>query len=38
VALIVVIGEWVACLGIGIWNITTLCNEDVIAGFEYVAE
>jgi hypothetical protein len=30
--------EWLASLGVGIWALCTLMNEDVIAGFEYVAE
>jgi hypothetical protein len=30
--------EWLLSLGAGIWAIMTLMNEDVIAGFEYVAD
>jgi len=30
--------EWVISLSIGIWALVTLMNEEVIAGFEYVAE
>jgi predicted Zn finger-like uncharacterized protein len=38
VALIVVIAEWLASVGAGVWMLVTLMNEEVIAGFEYVAE
>jgi hypothetical protein len=38
VVIVFTAAEWVACLAIGIWNLTVLMNEDVIAGFEYVAE
>jgi hypothetical protein len=38
VALIVLVVEWLACLSVGIWTLVTLFNEDVVAGFEYVAE
>jgi hypothetical protein len=29
---------YLACVGIGVWNLTTLFNEDVIAGYEYEPE
>lgn len=29
---------WLAGLGVGLWNLLTLNKEEVIAGFEYVAE
>jgi hypothetical protein len=30
--------EWVAAVAIGIWGLVTVTKEEVIAGFEYVAE
>jgi predicted Zn finger-like uncharacterized protein len=38
VAIIIASAEWVASVAIGIWALTKLLNEEVIAGFEYVAE
>ncbi len=38
VVIIAMVAEWLGSIGIGIWCIVTLCNETVIAGFEYVAE
>ncbi len=38
VGIIIAVVEWLASLGVGIWVLVTLLNEDVIAGFEYVAE
>jgi hypothetical protein len=38
VVIVFTTAEWLACVAIGIWNLTVLMNEDVIAGFEYVAE
>ncbi len=38
VGIIIATIEWLASLGVGIWALVILMNEDVIAGFEYVPE
>ena len=38
ITVVVVSLEWIACIAVGVWNLVTLMNPDVIAGFEYVAE
>jgi len=37
-AIILTTAEWLAGVGIGVWVLMTLMDEDVIAGFEYEAE
>ena len=37
-ASVVTSGVWLACVGVGIWNLTTLFNPGVVAGFEYEPE
>jgi hypothetical protein len=38
IASIVTSAVWLACVGVGIWSLTTLFNPDVVAGFEYEPE